>query len=249
MDMICRQCGARMEESSVFCMNCGAIGSAVPVKPAPLPHAAPQSAPARPAPKPDRPVPKPVRPTPKRKKFGKKGIFISAAVLVVLVVAAVLLFREPSRPYTAALDKAFTYDYSRTKENLEALAPEAYWEVENPSTGDLIYGPVIDIPYSDSEFYEEFLGEELEFSYDFKDVTPYSQTQVAIFGDRLEEKYDIDADSVTEALHLVFDMTVQGENGVQKRHALSQNVIKIDGEWYCFTYYYSSHTLHISFQR
>jgi len=234
MNMICSHCGAQMEEDSVFCLNCGAVRSAVQGKASPLPKAEPQ--------------PRPVRQKVTRRKISTKAICISVAALVVLIVAAVMFFAKPQRPYTAALDKAFTYDYFSSWETLDALAPEAYWEKENPFH-HVVIGSVMGIINPKKDFYEDFLGTDLAFSYDFKDVTAYSRSQVAMFGEALERKYGIDAKTVTEARHLVFDMTAKGEKGMEKKHGLAEDVIKIDGEWYCFSYYVTDGTLGIMFHR
>lgn len=76
--MYCKQCGKEIDETALFCPNCGASQRSEAIPPAPQPE------PAMP----------PVQP---RKRSAKKVVLICMAVALALALCAAVLFLRPGR--------------------------------------------------------------------------------------------------------------------------------------------------------
>lgn len=180
----------------------------------------------------------------KNRPFGKLIITIGglAAIAIVLLLFSLAF----NRPYQSALDNYYAYTISADEDAYEALAPEEYWDWYEERHGVPGKDP-LGSQSNRGEFYEDFIGDDIHISYDFENVTKYSDHQVELFAEALEDTYDIDADSVTRAYSLSFTATIKGEHGTEVMPDMNLRVIEIDGNWYIFSYSAGGDELYIRF--
>ncbi len=243
MAKFCKNCGTELTDDSVFCLNCGIVQPTAPVQPTAQPI--PQPA-AQPAPQPQQDEAAPA----KKRKFPVKGVSISVAVIAALIAVFMIFSVFFARPYQDAVDNYVRIFLLGDAEFLEDAAPEEFWDwyAEN-------YGTTVTTLLTKAEnamaptwdFYREFVGENLRLTYDYHNVTQYSRRQVEMMAEDLEKRYEIDAESVTDAYQLYLDVTISGENGNMAKPGLHLYLVEIDGNWYPFTYSADSDGIYLQF--
>lgn len=211
MEKTCICCGTALAEDAVLCPECGAE-----IREIAMPTESKEEKTRKPA----------------------KTVFIGIAALAAVAIVFLLFSMAFAKPYTTALDNYYFFTLTGDEDAFKALAPEEYWDwYEERYSRDLedLMADRAEQLEASAEFYEDFIGENTRFSYDFRKISKYTDHQVEMFGECLEDTYDIDADSVTRAYHLFMDVTIQGENGVQVVPDISLGVIEIEGVWYIFS--------------
>ena len=236
MAKFCSNCGAELADDAVFCLSCGIVQPTAAPQPVvrPVPQAAPAVQP-QPAVQPAQPEAAPA----KKRKFPVRGVCISVAVLVALVAVFMIFSIFFARPYQDAVDNYVRIFLLGDTEYLEDAAPEEFWDWYaefNSTTVTNLLTQAENAMAPTWEFYQSFVGENLRFAYDYHIVTQYSRQQVDMMAEDLEKRYEIDAESVTDAYHLYLDVTIKGENGNMTKPGLHIYLVEIDGNWYPFTY-------------
>ncbi len=240
----CTNCGAKLEDMSVFCPNCGnRVAAPAPVaEPAPAPVVEPAPMPAfEPAPAPVfEPTPAPVVEPPKKKKSKAPLILgIVAGVLVVAIVAVIVLSSFVTAPIKTYLEVELAGNFDK----IEELAPAAYWDhLEDKYKGFSLDDAIKQ--YKEKEEYksqlelaEEVWGDKFRFSAVITKYTPMPKGMVEDLGEYLDDEYGIDADSVKRGCYITVEGTLKGEANAGLLNDATVPMLNIDGKWYFVSVY------------
>ena len=209
----CEKCGAQMEDNMAFCMNCGAKVEGV----------------AGAAPAADGAV---------AKKSPAKLIGLAvAAVAVILVV--VLAFSIFGGGYKSAVKSFTNVVYKGKTKQTEKLAPEDVWDYIDEKydvDADDVADYIEDMYEDEIDELEDELGKNIKISYKIEGTKKLEKREIKKINKALEEKYDMDDDSVKTAYKVEVDFKYKGKEDYDSNETFI-TAAKIGGKWYLLSYY------------
>lgn len=245
MSKFCSHCGSAMEDHATVCANCGA-GVAAPQVEQPAPQvveAIPVEAPAA------NQLPPVVNDVIGKVKAKPVLAAIPVAAIVAIILIIVLLSSLFSAGYTKPIDNLIDITFNGKFDNIEDMAPEAYWAyVEDEYDVDL--DDMIDDAEDNydelMEYYEEEYGSNIKVSYDVLDKKELSEKKVKKIASALKDQYDIDKDALTKVYELEVELEIKGSED-DDSSGTELIVAKIDGDWYLISYYEYDDEYRVSF--
>lgn len=177
---------------------------------------------------------------PKKSKNGGVGIVIGAIAVVALVgVLAVSLLGGGG--YKKAINNYVDFTYKGDVSKLSSLAPSSYWEnIEEEH--DMKVKDILDekeeVFESLKEEMEDYYGEKIKVSYKVIEEEKMEKDDLKEVKEHLKDYYDIPKKSVTDAYELEIELSIKGSED-EDEEEIDAVVVKIDGDWYLLSEYYS----------
>ncbi len=158
---------------------------------------------------------------------------------VALVVVIIILVLSLGGGYKKAIDNYFDVFFKGNANKIKKMAPEEYWEYYEDRY-DMDMEDIKD-EYEDEfeereENFEDRYGKNWKVSYKIEDKKELSDKKLKKIADAIEDKYDIDADSVKKAYEVEIKATIKGSED-QDKDSIDMTVVKIDNSWYIIDYY------------
>lgn len=216
MSKVCMNCGNQMDDSTMFCVNCGA----------PVPTPAPAAKPARAS----KPAGAGIGAFVKK---NMKLVIAAAAALVVLVVVLILIFAKA--PWEKALAKTMDVALEGKGKTLVDLAPDSYWEWSEEEwsiSKDDIKSDGSKYAEEIAEQSQEIYGEKIKVKYEVVKEIKWTDEMVAQAGDALDERYEIDKNTVKAGYTVYMKGTVSGKNYATYSESMAMDFVKIGSKWY-----------------
>lgn len=236
----CSRCGTQLNETALFCPGCGTpVAQAAPV-PVEEPIAVEEPTVAEEPIVVEEPTqaaePVPACVAPQKKKFLLPLILGGVALLLIAaIVTSIILSNIMIEPIKTHMDVYYGFAYSK----IEDLAPKEYWDAikeENPSFSiEKAIAKHEKSNKSELDLMEDLYGNDIKFSYVITKYTPMSKEMLRTIADCLDDKYDIDADSVKRGCQVWMDYTLKGESYTQSYKNLTVMLLKIEDKWYSIT--------------
>lgn len=243
MSKFCFKCGGVSENDAPVCARCGAafgdtpipvVEEPVPAETAPV-EATPAEAPVR------------RRRTPPAKK-SKKHLVIAVAIIAVVIFAftgvvtmvgalGYFLFFAPE--YTDPIDLYFAAMYEGKVENVEKLAPKAYWDWRAEATDssrDTCIEEAQEWASLTSKSIKKQFGDDFFCTYEVADKEELSDEDLRELAEILERDYDISAKSVKKGYTVTIDLNFNGDE--QKGQKIT--VVQIGHRWYLVEHFNSA---------
>lgn len=221
MSKICINCGAEMNDETMFCTACGTPVATEPV-------AAPEAAPA-PA---------------KKFNFGKllaaakkdpkMRLIAIAAAAVVAIVLIVAIVSACVNPWKRGMKNYVNLVYKGKTSAVVKAAPNDVWEYIDDE-----YGLSKDDIKKDAKKYAEDIAEDAEDSYgknikySYKVIKQKRMTKkmVESLAEAIEENYDIDANAVKAGYVVQMEYEISGKDAFMWSEGMFF-FVKIQGNWY-----------------
>lgn len=239
MSKFCFKCGGVSENDAPVCAHCGAAFGDTPipvveepvtveVAPVEAPHQSETKAPV---------------------KRSKKPLLILAAAIVAVVVFAFtgvvtmvgalgyFLFFAPE--YTDPIDLYFGAMYEGKVENVEKLAPKAYWDWRAEATDrsrDACIEEAQEWASLTSKSIKKQFGDDFFCTYEVADKEELSDEDLRELAEILERDYDISAKSVKKGYTVTIDLNFNGDE--QKGQKIT--VVQIGYRWYLVEHFNSA---------
>jgi len=205
----CPNCGNQLEDSAIFCANCGTnVGAPVTTQNVIQDY-------------------NNLAVTQKNKKIGIIAVAASGALILILLFT--LIFGGSG--YEDAVDTLFAVTFEGDMDDIEDLAPEEFWDTIDEPIDDVI--AELSEEYKE-DLYEELIevfGEDFDIDYEITDENELSSTKVKYVAESLNETYDIEENTVKEVYELDLEVVITGNNEERTRE-LEAYVVKIGSEWY-----------------
>ena len=245
MSKFCFKCGGVSENDAPVCTRCGAAfgDTPIPVVEEPIPaEAAPAEAPTRRR-----------RNTPAKKS--KKPLLIAVAIVAVVVFAftgvvtmvgalGYFLFFAPE--YTDPIDLYFAVMYEGKVENVEKLAPKAYWNrraEETDMSRDACIEEAQEWARLTNKSIKKQFGEDFFCTYEVADKEELSDEDLRELAEVLERDCEISAKSVKKGYTVTIDLNFNGDE--QKGQEIT--VVQIGYRWYLVEHFNSPFGNHVYF--
>ena len=251
MSKFCFKCGGVSENDAPVCARCGAAFGDAPVlveqEPAPAETTPVETAPAE--------VPPRRRHKAPAKKSKKPLVIIAAAIVAVVafvltgVVALVgtlgyFLFFAPE--YTDPIDLYFAAMYEGKVENVEKLAPKAYWNwraEQSDMSRDACIEEAQEWARLTSKSIKKQFGEDFFCTYEVVEKEELSDEDLRELAEVLERDYEISAKSVKKGYTVTIDLNFNGDE--QKGQEIT--VLQIGYRWYLVEHFNSPFGNHVYF--
>lgn len=174
----------------------------------------------------------------KVKNKDKNALLIVGGAVLALILIVVLVFVFSGSSSKDAIDNYFNVVVEGNIDDIEDLAPEAYWEYVEEEY-DMDVDDVID--YLGDDFidnmldtWEDSVGKDVKFSYDITDDDEISDSKLDKIKDVLKENYGIAKKDVDEAIEYEIEVVVKGDDD-EEDFEEKVLVVEIDGDWYACT--------------
>lgn len=220
MSKTCNNCGALLEDDTTFCPGCGAKYEESP------------AAPAKKFELPD--------------WFSKKAMIIAGAVALGLIALIIIVSVIFTHPYKASFEAADMVDRGNFEGYVD-LVPAGYWEYledeyyyggKKVDAKDYIDALEDEWKENDKDYFEDYLGEDITWSYEFTRTDYMPKGLVERLAKALEEDYGIAANRVKDAARVYYDVTAKSSVYCSYGKDNYATMINIDGKWYFATWTY-----------
>lgn len=209
MERICESCGCRLEEGYLFCSNCGALTEQLSGTRSSSPDS--------------------------KKPARKRNAAILAAAAAVLVAVGLLFLPRSGDDaekddYTAAVAAFMEVTVYGNTENIQALAPQEYWEKQAAAENI----PISQVAENISKkFRPGYFSQDYQYEITYEEKCDEETTE--LLKDALQRDYGILPDRVGPCYAITAAVTRRSSTSRYSLHA-----IRIDDTWYvtrCFLPY------------
>ena len=245
MSKFCKNCGASLNDETMFCHSCGARQDA-PVE---------QAAPVTPN---EAPAPKKAKANPmnllnkitkagadfiEKKNISKKQLAIAGGILGGIIVAIIVILLLIPNPQPAIDNYEAVINGKVSK--VEKLAPEEYWTyaAKQADTSKSKYMDEYMDNYEEEydemvENWEDEYGKNPKVTIDILNKESQDKDVVEGVAEALHDQYKIDEKSVKNVYDLIIKMTIKGSDD-SDTNGTNMSAVQIGSSWYLISYYES----------
>ena len=182
-----------------------------------------------------------------------KKIFV--LLLTVLMVLSLAACRKPAEDNPQvqdtledAIDRLVKCTIMGDPENLEKMAPEAFW-LHYESTGtprSTLLNEAKSASQMGHQFFKNYLGENFTYETMIFVRENLNSDTLKTLGAWLAEQRGIPADLLTAATTVTVDVTLTGTEEIIQ--TIDTTVFQIGGQWYCGAYFIGDQGAYVSFE-
>ena len=233
MSKFCSNCGAQIDDQAVFCPNCGATNEAAPVaQQAPAENKAAAVA-SEYLGKASTAVTGYVSQAKKNPKVLLVPI-VAVVAIIAVIIACSLIFKYPGA--TGAINRYMDANMEGKSGQIKNLAPKEVWEYYD----DVYETSQKDVKeYFDDELKEDIrddaeddYGKNYKVTFKKKDQDDAKKDELKAVKDYLNEKFDINKDSVKKLVKVDGEMIIKGSEDDDDMDLEDRYVVKIGSKWY-----------------
>ena len=229
MGKICTNCGAQLDDSTLFCVNCGTPAPAEE----PAPETTPETTPVTETPEAPNPEKKQASLKDLKKDPKKLALLAAAAVGIIAVLVIVISLVKPYIGWRGAITTYYNLMEGKSGAVTKVIPADTYEWIEDKTdvTKKDIKKNAKDISKDIKEETEDMFGKKVKATYKVVKSKKYTKQMLEDLADGIENSYDIDAKKVKKAFKVQIEFEVDGRDSFTWGEDMV-TVVKIGAKWY-----------------